>query len=113
MVELVLERTGPGRHDDTPAREQGRHQIRKSLASTGAGFHDQRLTIRERGRNLARHRSLPGARGVAGKRPGKRTVRSEYIVEVHVAVQPSVARKRSSAVAPAASGRFSSQRTCV
>ena len=62
MVQLVLERTGPGRHDDTATREQGRHQVGKGLASTGAGFDDQRLTIRERGRNLARHRSLP-ARG--------------------------------------------------
>src|SRR4026208_2347504 len=100
MVELVLERTGPGRHDDTPAREQGRHQIRKSLARPGAGFPDPRRTIPERGPNLPPHRRPPRARGVAGKRPGKRTVRSEYIVEVHVAVQPSVARKRSSAVAP-------------
>ncbi len=113
MEELVLECPRAGRDDHAPARHERRHEVSERLARPRARLDDEGLPALHGRRHVLGHGELAVAHDVSGERLGERPVRAEQFFEVRDHGQRKIARNRSSAVAPGASGRRRIQRTWV
>ena len=82
--QLILQILGSGRDNRLAAPKQGRHQVGKGFASTGAGFCDQGRLRRNCRGNRLRHFSLGVTWTVAADGATERTGRSEQGIEFYV-----------------------------
>jgi hypothetical protein len=81
LEELVLERLGPGRHDDLAAVEQRGHEVGERLAGAGAGFRHELRARCDGAADRLRHLELLRAEPEAGQRARQRAAVPEDRVE--------------------------------
>ena len=85
LIELVLQRLGPGGNDHLAAGKQGGNQIGEGLAGAGPGFGEQLAARLDGERDRLGHRDLLRPRPVAGNIARKRSVGVENRTELGVA----------------------------